>query len=83
MFIAVILAVAAVLWLATRTGGTGHTAVLRYGDPQVEQRIDLRRNADYDVGYRAGTPSICTWKTAALPLWTAHAPTTPVSASAC
>ena len=49
LFIAVILAVAAVLWLATRTGGTGHTAVLRYGDPQVEQRIDLRRNADYDV----------------------------------
>ena len=49
LFIAVILAVAAVLWLATRTGGTGHTAVLRYGDPQVERRIDLRRNADYDV----------------------------------
>ena len=31
--IAVILAVAAALWLATRTGGTGHTAVLRYGVP--------------------------------------------------
>ena len=39
----------AVLWLATRTGGTGHTAVLRYGDPQVEQRIDLRKDADYDI----------------------------------
>lgn len=49
LFIAVILAVAAVLWLATRTGGTGHTAVLRYSDPQVEQRIDLRKDADYDI----------------------------------
>ena len=35
LFIAVILALAAVLWLAAHHGGTGRTAVLRYGDPQV------------------------------------------------
>ena len=49
LFILAVLAVAAVLWLVTRPGGTGRTAVLRYGDPQVEQRIDLRKNADYDI----------------------------------
>ena len=49
IFAAVVLAAAAVLWLATRPGGSGKTAVLRYGDPQVEQRIDLRKNADYDI----------------------------------
>ncbi len=49
LFIAIILALAAVLWLAAHHGGTGRTAVLRYGDPQVEQRIDLRKNADYDI----------------------------------
>ena len=49
LFIAVILALAAVLWLAAHHGGTGRTAVLRYGDPQVEQRIDLRKNAEYDI----------------------------------
>ena len=43
------LALAAVLWLAAHHGGTGRTAVLRYGDPQVEQRIDLRKNAEYDI----------------------------------
>jgi hypothetical protein len=32
-----------------RVLGTGRTAVLRYGDPQVEQRIDLRKNAEYDI----------------------------------
>ena len=37
------------LWLAAHHGGTGRTAVLRYGDPQVEQRIDLRKNAEYDI----------------------------------
>ena len=46
LFIAVILALAAVLWLAAHHGGTGRTAVLRYGDPQVEQRIDLRKSAE-------------------------------------
>ena len=49
LFIAVILALAAVLWLAAHHGGTGRTAVLRYGDPQGEQRIDLRKNAEYDI----------------------------------
>ena len=49
IFAAVVLAAAAVLWLATRPGGSGKTAVLRYGDPQVEQRIDLRKNADYAI----------------------------------
>lgn len=49
LFIAIILALAAVLWLAAHHGGTGRTAVLRYGDPQVEQRIDLRKNAEYDI----------------------------------
>ena len=29
--------------------GTGNVAVVRYGDPQVEQRIDLSQNADYDI----------------------------------
>mgnify|MGYP000934577116 CR=1 FL=1 len=45
IFAAAVLAVAAVLWLVCRTGGSGHTAVLRYGTPQTEQRIDLRRDA--------------------------------------
>ena len=57
IFAAVVLAAAAVLGIfawrgvpaATRPGGSGKTAVLRYGDPQVEQRIDLRKNADYDI----------------------------------
>ena len=43
-------AAAAGLWLATHAGrGTGNVAVVRYGDPQVEQRIDLSQNADYDI----------------------------------
>lgn len=67
IFAAVVLAAAAVLWLATRPGDSGKTAVLRYGDPQVEQRIDLRKNADYDIT-PACTPFTCTWKTAASPL---------------
>ena len=41
LFIAVILAMAAVLWLAAHHGGTGRTAVLRYGTPQTEQRNHL------------------------------------------
>ena len=49
IFIAAVLAAAAVFWLVCRTGGSGHTAVLRYGTPQTEQRIDLRRDADYDI----------------------------------
>ena len=49
IFVAAVLAAAAVLWLVCRTGGSGHTAVLRYGDQQVEQRKDLRKNAEYDI----------------------------------
>lgn len=67
LFIAIILALAAVLWLAAHHGGTGRTAVLRYGDPQVEQRIDLRKNAEYDIDTGC-TRSTCGWKTAASPL---------------
>ena len=72
LFIAIILALAAALWLATHHGGTGRTAVLRYGDPQVEQRIDLRKNAEYDIDTGLYT----------IHLWTAPAPTTCVRASA-
>ncbi|MCO7111465.1 hypothetical protein NIA69_23190 [Gemmiger formicilis] len=67
LFIAVILALAAVLWLAAHHGGTGRTAVLRYGDPQVEQRIDLRKTPNMTLT-PACTRSTCGWKTAASPL---------------
>ena len=67
LFIAVILALAAVLWLAAHHGGMGRTAVLRYGDPQVEQRIDLRKNAEYDIDTGLYTIHL-RWKTAASPL---------------
>ena len=41
LFTLAVLAAAAGLWLATHAGrGTGTVAVVRYGDPQVEQRID-------------------------------------------
>ena len=40
LFTLAVLAAAAGLWLATHAGrGTGNVAVVRYGDPQVEQRI--------------------------------------------
>lgn len=48
LFTLAVLAVAAGLWLATHAG-RGTVAVVRYGDPQVEQRIDLSRDADYDI----------------------------------
>ena len=48
LFALIILAVAGVLWFATHRG-TGTVAVVRYGDPQVEQRINLNKNADYDI----------------------------------
>ena len=48
LFTALILAIAAALWLVTHAG-TGTVAVVRYGDPQVEQRISLAKNADYDI----------------------------------
>ena len=39
LFTLAVLAAAAGLWLATHAGrGTGNVAVVRYGDPQVEQR---------------------------------------------
>ena len=47
-FTLIILAVAGILWFATHHG-SGAVAVVRYGDPQVEQRIDLRKDADYDI----------------------------------
>ena len=41
LFTLAVLAAAAGLWLSTHAGrGTGNVAVVRYGDPQVEQRID-------------------------------------------
>ena len=48
LFTLVVLIAAATLWGVTH-GGTGNVAVVRYGDPQVEQRIDLSKNADYDI----------------------------------
>ena len=48
LFTAVILVLAAVLWLVTHAG-TGTVAVVRYGDLQVEQRSSLAKNADYDI----------------------------------
>lgn len=50
LFTLAILAIAAGLWLATHAGhSSGTVAVVRYGDPQVEQRIDLSKDADYDI----------------------------------
>ena len=48
LFTLVVLIAAAVLWFVTH-GGSGTVAVVRYGDPQVEQRIDLTKDADYDI----------------------------------
>lgn len=49
LFTAVVLVLAGVLYLWTHPGGTGTVAVLRYGDPQQEQTIDLTRDARYDI----------------------------------
>ena len=49
VFTALLLLAAGALFLLTHRGGTAHTAVLRYGDPQVEQRIALDKDADYAV----------------------------------
>ena len=65
LFIAIILALAAVLWLAAHHGGTGRTAVLRYGDPQVEQCCVKTPNMTLTP---ACTRFTCGWKTAASPL---------------
>ena len=48
LFTAVLLALAAALFALTR-GGPGTVAVLRYGDPQTEQVIDLTKDARYDI----------------------------------
>ena len=37
------------IYLATHTGKAGTVAVLQYGDPQQEQRIDLTKDARYDI----------------------------------
>ena len=49
LFTVVLLVAAGVLFRLTHPGGSGAVAVLRYGDPQGEQRIDLRKNAEYDI----------------------------------
>lgn len=49
LFTAVLLALAAALLALTHRGGSAAVAVLRYGDPQTEQRIDLSVDADYAV----------------------------------
>lgn len=49
IFTVAVLAAAGLLFWLTRRGGQGGVAVLTYGDPQVQQRIDLSRDADYDI----------------------------------
>lgn len=49
LFTVVLLALAGVLFWFTHPGGAGAVAVLRYGDPQTEQRIDLKQDARYDI----------------------------------
>lgn len=46
---AAILVLAGALFAFTHTGGAGTVAVLRYGDPQQEQNIDLTKDARYDI----------------------------------
>ena len=48
VFTATLLALAAALFALIR-GGPGAVAVLRYGDPQTEQVIDLTKDARYDI----------------------------------
>ncbi len=49
IFTVVVLAAAGLLFWFTRSKGSGAVAVLTYGDPQVQQRIALDRDADYDI----------------------------------
>lgn len=49
LFTAVLLVLAGVLFRFTHPGGAGTVAVLRYGDPQTEQIIDLTKDARYDI----------------------------------
>ena len=46
---AAVLALAAALFAYTHPGRAGTVAVLRYGDPQQEQIIDLTKDARYDI----------------------------------
>lgn len=49
LFTVILLAAAGVLFWLTHPGGTGTVAVLRYGDPQQEETIDLTKDARYDI----------------------------------
>ena len=49
LFTVVLLVLAGVLFRITHPGGTGAVAVLRYGDPQTEQTLDLTKDARYDI----------------------------------
>lgn len=49
LFTVVLLVAAGLLFRLTHPGGSGAVAVLRYGDPQTEQRIDLHQDARYDI----------------------------------
>ena len=67
LFIAIILALAAVLWLAAHHGGTGRTAVLRYGDRRSSSALICVKTPNMTLT-PACTRSTCGWKTAASPL---------------
>ena len=49
IFTALVLAAAGLLFWLARPQGRGAVAVLTYGDPQVQQRIALDQDADYDI----------------------------------
>lgn len=49
IFTAVLLLAAGVLFWLGRSRGSGAAAVLTYGEPQVQQRIALDRDADYEI----------------------------------
>ena len=49
LFTLALLVLAGGIYLATHTGKAGTVAVLQYGDPQQEQRIDLTKDARYDI----------------------------------
>ena len=49
LFVAVILAAAALIFVFTHQKGQGSTALLQYGDAAETQYIDLGRDAVYDI----------------------------------
>ena len=49
LFVAVILAAAALIFAFTHQKGQGSMALLQYGDAAETQYIDLTRNAVYDI----------------------------------